>query len=245
MAKFIRLLVIFQVIVLFISCNRSHYKDVGIITYSYSIDETDAEFGYKYFSEVSVISPRSIFQQGDFIYITDPINQAINRINITTGYLTKSEVFQDNLGYINDVVAFENTIFASTDNGNIVKLDSSLRILEIQKLAETRGKFYEYNNVNFTIYFPAENHLSMTIDNDGNLLAKEYTPLNYRNRFYGTKVMLSEGGDTLINGSDRIGLSIPYKRLEYGGINSCLSESFFCFFLIEENLLSVHIQNLN
>ncbi len=205
--------------------------------------DTSSDFGYKFYSDVSVVQPRSIDMDEQYnVYIPDPVNSVVKKIDMKTGNISSSIVINDSLKLIFDLIFFQGNIVITTTGGYLVLLDTDLNILAIKKMAKDRGIFWRIEEDFFTVYYPTENFLSYVINKDFSTKDTIHEHIDFRDKNRNRDFFIKDGGTIISTNYGNIKLNKPYERLKYGGINVCFSKKFFCFFSIKNERLNVYLQ---
>ena len=214
-------------------------KELDCISYTYSINDKDGEFGLKYYSDVAVVQPRSILIEKDYVYIPDPLKRVVKRITIADGAIMESSKLPEDIGELYDIICFNNQIILTTYNGCIVYFDKELEEYKIIRLSQGKGKFYELTEDSYSVYFPSDEFKTFKIGHSGDVLETQKGAVSFKNIMHGKKIIVESEGKIIKTANYKFHLKNKYNRLKYGGINIDANENLVSYYTIENNELKL------
>lgn len=204
--------------------------------------DTTFDFGYKYYSDVSIVQPRAICLNEHAVYMPDPLHHRINKINLINGKIFRSNSFDDSIREIRDIIYFQERILATTSNGYLIQLDENLKLISIERISEETGVFVKIEDNFFTLYYAADDFVSYDFNKNFKIVDTSFSRVDFRNRNRSRKFLVENNGNKINTNYGRIKPLRPYRRLEAGGINVYYSKDYFCFYIIEKNQIQLIVQ---
>lgn len=120
------------ILVLFSSCNLNKNNELVFpqgakLVYKYSFDINDCnKFGFKKYETGEVLSVNCMLVNGDLVYLSDPVQRNIKKIDINTGKILKCSDVKDN--FITSLCYFNDSIYALTYGNCVIVFDQNLEV---------------------------------------------------------------------------------------------------------------------
>lgn len=216
--------------------------------YTFSIDNANpGQFGYENFEMDEDIAPKSIILKDTVAYIIDTYHSSIKKVNTNSGKIEASIKLSPKNIWLRDIITFMDKLIVSSDLDTLYILDYNLKLIKCLYTEKDDKYFFKRDN-SVNIYFNNKNQIC-EIDSLYEIkkcVDNSYEPFNSA---HGKEYVLinSDSSSFVKTPYFKIKLHEIYPKLykEFNAINLDYDESQFCYYDVNERVLTLYIYKVN